>query len=35
VFLKVSPLGGIAAIEQLLAATEPHAFIRGFMFNLP
>jgi dihydroorotate dehydrogenase (fumarate)/dihydroorotate dehydrogenase len=35
VFLKVSPLGGVAAIEQLLAAAEPHAFIRGFMFNLP
>jgi dihydroorotate dehydrogenase len=35
IFLKVSPLGGVAAIEQLLAAAEPHAFIRGFMFNLP
>lgn len=35
VFLKVSPLGGVAAIEQLLAAAEPHDVIRGFMFNLP
>jgi dihydroorotate dehydrogenase (fumarate)/dihydroorotate dehydrogenase len=35
IFLKVSPLGGVAAIEQLLAAAEPHTFIRGFMFNLP
>lgn len=34
VFLKVSPLGGIAAIEQLLQAVEPHAFVSGFMFNL-
>lgn len=35
IFLKVSPLGGVAAIEQLLEAAEPHRFIRGFMFNLP
>jgi dihydroorotate dehydrogenase (fumarate)/dihydroorotate dehydrogenase len=35
VFLKVSPLGGIAAIEQLLEAAAPHDCIRGFMFNLP
>jgi dihydroorotate dehydrogenase len=35
VFLKVSPRGGIAAIERLLAAADPHAFISGFMFNLP
>jgi dihydroorotate dehydrogenase len=35
VFLKVSPLGGIAAIERLLAAAEPHGFVSGFMFNLP
>ena len=35
IFLKVSPLGGAAAIEQLLAAVEPRDFIRGFMFNLP
>lgn len=35
VFLKVSPLGGIATIERVLEAAEPHAFIRGFMFNLP
>src|SRR3546814_10707938 len=34
-FLKVSPLGGIAAIEQLLQAVEPHGFVSGFMFNLP
>lgn len=35
VFLKVSPLGGIAAIERVLAAADPHSFVRGFMFNLP
>jgi dihydroorotate dehydrogenase len=35
VFLKVSPLGGIAAIERVLAAADPHAFVSGFMFNLP
>lgn len=35
VFLKVSPLGGVAAIERLLQAVEPHPFISGFMFNLP
>lgn len=34
IFLKVSPLGGIAAIEQLLQAVEPHAYVSGFMFNL-
>jgi dihydroorotate dehydrogenase (fumarate)/dihydroorotate dehydrogenase len=35
VFLKVSPLGGIATIERVLEAAEPHSFISGFMFNLP
>jgi dihydroorotate dehydrogenase len=35
VFLKVSPRGGIAAIERVLAAADPYAYIRGFMFNLP
>jgi dihydroorotate dehydrogenase len=35
VFLKVSPLGGVAMIEQLLEAAQPHNFISGFMFNLP
>ena len=34
VFLKVSPLGGVPAIEQLLQAVEPHSFVSGFMFNL-
>lgn len=34
VFLKVSPLGGIEAIERLLQAVEPHDFVSGFMFNL-
>lgn len=34
VFMKVSPLGGIAAIERLLQEVEPHRFISGFMFNL-
>lgn len=35
VFLKVSPLDGIATIERVLAAAEPHRFVSGFMFNLP
>ena len=35
VFLKVSPLGGIAAIERVLAAADDRAFVSGFMFNLP
>jgi dihydroorotate dehydrogenase (fumarate)/dihydroorotate dehydrogenase len=35
VFLKVSPLGGVAAIERVLAAADGHSFVRGFMFNLP
>jgi len=35
VFLKISPLGGIATIERVLGAVEDHAYISGFMFNLP
>jgi dihydroorotate dehydrogenase len=35
VFLKVSPLGGIEAIERVLAAADGRDFIAGFMFNLP
>ena len=35
VFLKVSPLGGIAAIERVLAAADAHDFVSGFTFNLP
>lgn len=35
VFLKVSPLGGIEAIERVLAAAEQRDFVAGFMFNLP
>jgi dihydroorotate dehydrogenase (fumarate)/dihydroorotate dehydrogenase len=35
VFLKVSPLGGIEAIERVLAAADGRDFISGFMFNLP
>jgi dihydroorotate dehydrogenase len=34
VFMKVSPVGGIEAVERVLAAAEPHAFVSGFMFNL-
>ena len=34
-FFKVSPVGGIAAIERVLAAADPHPFVSGFMFNLP
>ncbi len=35
VFLKVSPLGGIEAIERVLVAADGRDFISGFMFNLP
>ena len=35
VFLKVSPLGGIEAIERVLAAADGRDFASGFMFNLP
>ena len=34
VFLKVSPLGGVPAIENLLAAVEGMDFVSGFVFNL-
>ncbi len=34
VFLKVSPLGGVAAIERVLAAADNRNFVSGFMFNL-
>ena len=35
VFLKLSPLGGVAAIERALAVADGRAFVSGFMFNLP
>jgi len=35
VFLKVSPLGGVEAIERVLAAADGRDFVAGFMFNLP
>ncbi len=35
VFLKVSPLGGVEAIERVLAAADGRGFVSGFMFNLP
>lgn len=34
VFLKVSPLGGVAAIERLLEAVEGVGLVSGFVFNL-
>ena len=34
VFMKVSPVGGIAAVERVLAAADAHAVVSGFMFNL-
>ncbi len=34
-FLKVSPLGGVAGIESLLEAVDPYRFVTGFMFNTP
>jgi dihydroorotate dehydrogenase (fumarate)/dihydroorotate dehydrogenase len=35
VFLKISPLGGVAHIEDVLEAAEPFGFVSGFVFNLP
>lgn len=35
VFLKVSPLGGVEAIERVLAAADSRTLVSGFMFNLP
>jgi len=35
VFLKISPLGGIDAIERVLAAADGRSSVAGFMFNLP
>ncbi len=34
VFMKVSPLGGVEAVERVLAAAEGHSIVSGFMFNL-
>lgn len=34
VFLKVSPLGGIAAIERVLEAADGFDLVSGFIFNL-
>ena len=34
VFLKVSPLGGTRALEELLEAAESVEFVSGFVFNL-
>jgi dihydroorotate dehydrogenase len=34
VFMKVSPVGGVAAVERVLAAADGHALVSGFMFNL-
>lgn len=33
VFLKASSVGGVAAVERMLAAAAGHDFIAGFMFN--
>ena len=35
VFLKISPAGGVPAIESVLQAVEPFQFVSGFIFNLP
>jgi len=35
VFLKVSPLGGVHAMETVLEAAEPFGLVSGFIFNLP
>lgn len=34
-FLKVSPRGGVAAIESLLEAVDGYPFVSGFIFNTP
>ena len=34
VFLKVSPQGGARALDALLEAVDPFAFVTGFAFNL-
>ena len=34
VFLKISPLGGVRAIENLLEAVEGLSLVSGFVFNL-
>lgn len=34
VFLKISPDGNDADLEQLLSAVDPFEFVKGFMFNL-
>jgi dihydroorotate dehydrogenase (fumarate)/dihydroorotate dehydrogenase len=34
-FLKVSPLGGVEAIDSLLEAVDGYACVRGFIFNTP
>lgn len=35
VFLKVSPLGGSKALDRMLKEVDGHAFVSGFMLNLP
>ncbi len=35
VFLKVSPLGGDEALDQLLEAADAFPWVAGFIFNLP
>lgn len=34
-FLKVASDGGIAAVERVLAAADPHPHVTGFVFNHP
>lgn len=34
-FLKISPLGGVQAIEELLEAIDGFGLVSGFVFNLP
>jgi len=34
IFLKISPLGGVGAIDSVLEAVEGAAFVSGFAFNL-
>jgi dihydroorotate dehydrogenase (fumarate)/dihydroorotate dehydrogenase len=33
VFAKISSLGGVEAVERVLAAAEDHRFVSGFMYN--
>jgi dihydroorotate dehydrogenase (fumarate)/dihydroorotate dehydrogenase len=35
IFLKIASDGGVAAVERVLAAADPHRHVAGFLFNHP